>query len=190
MGSDAEAMETCRRAQESLRALLEKKPGDIALLRFLGTAHNLAGTFQQAHGEYVAARESYARAVEIRTGIVASPSAVPDDRDRLALSWRNLAQIQASTGLSVEADRSFRAIELLDALIASVPEEANYRHDLAGVYGARIRVLTARGKTADACRCMSRELRSSAASSAKSPEYPAINWTLESPWIIGRTTCE
>jgi len=126
-----------KRALQYLEKLSSIKGGDAGLQRELATAYervaSVQGGMYETHvGDTGGARQSLAHALAIRRELAASTLATRDDREALAQTELQLAQVEivAGEGDAAEA-RSRRAVSMYAALVAEEPSSRLMRARLA-----------------------------------------------------------
>jgi len=126
-----------KRALQYLEKLSSIKGGDAGLQRELATAYervaSVQGGMYETHvGDTGGARQSLAHALAIRRELAASTPATRNDREALAQTELQLAQVEivAGEGDAAEA-RSRRAVSMYAALVAEEPSSRLMRARLA-----------------------------------------------------------
>jgi len=126
-----------KRALQYLEKLSSIKGGDAGLQRELATAYervaSVQGGMYETHvGDTGGARQSLAHALAIRRELAASMPATRNDREALAQTELQLAQVEivAGEGDAAEA-RSRRAVSMYAALVAEEPSSRLMRARLA-----------------------------------------------------------
>ena len=126
-----------KRALQYLEKLSSIKSGDAGLRRELAAAYERVasvqgGMFETHLGDTDGARQSLSRALVLRQGMASATEATREDREALARTELQLAQVEivAGDGASAEA-RSRRAVGMYAALLSEDPSNRTLRSRLA-----------------------------------------------------------
>ncbi len=140
-----------KRAAEYLDGLAKDAQGDLALQRELAEAFQRLGEIESGPGAHLGhskkARESYEKALGIRRALAARASTEPADLVGLAHLEFAMGVFFVTTGELEQAEESLRrAVQRLEALIASGARDADRRSNLAAAYQRLAYAQTQRGE--------------------------------------------